>query len=78
MNNSELNQSLDSSSNPESNNRNEQARQNNTSSRDKSAPIRAPITDIRKKQSATINIDDLPVTAKLTEGIRHSGGTSKN
>ena len=45
--------------------RNELVRQNSTS-RDKSAPIRAPITDIRKKQSATTNVDELP-TPKLNE-----------
>lgn len=56
----DLNQSADSHPTKQQQLRNDQARQTNTSSRDKSAPTRAPITDIRKKQSSTINVDDLP------------------
>lgn len=45
-------------------NRNDNKRQNSTSSREKGSNIRAPITDIRqKKQAATINVDDLSATA---------------
>lgn len=63
-NNHDLNQSVDQPPRP----RNELVR-NNSSSRDKSAPNRAPITDVRKKQSATINVDDLP-TPKLSDNTR--------
>ena len=68
--NNDLNQSVDGQQNA-GKQRNELMRQNSTS-RDKSAPTRAPITDIRKKQSSTINVDDAP-TPKLNDNARHGG-----
>lgn len=52
-----MNQNIVVQLEPSGKKRNELARQNSTS-RDKSAPARAPITDIRKKQSSTLNVDD--------------------
>jgi hypothetical protein len=50
--------------------RNDLVKQNSTS-RDKSAPSKAPITDIRKKQSSTLNVDDMPPSQANSRGLKN-------